>query len=423
MNSRWMRMVIPVTGIILLCWGMSPKAQEEDAEMLPEAEEAAEEMMEPEKEVAEEPAEPGEAEKKEEEEEELPGMPVERPLREMPREAGPGIRESLGLGTTEEAGVQKVIYVVQTGDTLWDIATRFMNSPYYWPKIWERNSFIIDPHLIYPGDILNVYPSGEKLSARTMESEMITVEELEEGTEGLVITEEGKGQKVIYKETSSTGYIETGEYEKAGKILDNLNHKELLGEPDEVYVNVGHELGVREGDLFSIFKVTREIKHPVTKKLVGYKILNLGELKIIDAKEDTSEARIVNSYMEIRNGDLIKPYSPPLSVEIPVKAGTMQIEGYILEPKEDAERFGRSDIVYIDRGMEDGVEQGILLEIYIPGDEIREKEWLRKTENLPDKIIGQMIVVDPKTQTSVALITESLQEIRRGMAFRLASKP
>jgi len=317
----------------------------------------------------------------------------------------------------------KLVYVVQPGDTLWDIAGRFLASSYYWPKIWERNSFIIDPHWIYPGDVLSLYPEGEKLSSGEQEEIEVVpqIEEpapvVEETQEVAVVTgEEGEVIKVVYKETPSLGWIEPGEMEKAGEIIRTYDGRTMVGEMDIVYVNIGSAQGIKIGDRFSIFRIDQEIRHPITKQMLGYKIINLGELEISKLSSDASEAEIINSYQEIKVGDYLRPYIPPLSAEVPVVKTQKKAEGYIVANKRNTPSFARNDIVYIDLGKADGVEAGNKLEVYIPGEVVKDKTG---TKHLPDKIIGKLLVLDPKERTSVALVIESLKEFKIGERIRL----
>src|SRR5512139_2648878 len=43
------------------------------------------------------------------------------------------------------------LYTIKRGDTLWDISSRFLKDPFLWPKLWQRNPYITNPHWIFPG--------------------------------------------------------------------------------------------------------------------------------------------------------------------------------------------------------------------------------------------------------------------------------
>lgn len=53
-------------------------------------------------------------------------------------------------------------YIVEKGDTLWDISEMYLDSPWLWPRLWQVNPEIDNPHLIYPGDKLSlVWRNGQ----------------------------------------------------------------------------------------------------------------------------------------------------------------------------------------------------------------------------------------------------------------------
>ncbi|MBM3381407.1 MAG: LysM peptidoglycan-binding domain-containing protein [Betaproteobacteria bacterium] len=50
-------------------------------------------------------------------------------------------------------------YVVQPGDTLWDISDQLLDDPMWWPRLWVLNPEVTDPDKLEPGLKLLFYPS------------------------------------------------------------------------------------------------------------------------------------------------------------------------------------------------------------------------------------------------------------------------
>ncbi|MGL5775336.1 MAG: LysM peptidoglycan-binding domain-containing protein, partial [Aeromonas veronii] len=61
-------------------------------------------------------------------------------------------------------------YVVQKGDTLWDISGKYLSEPWLWPRLWNINPQIANPHWIYPGDVLHLgWVNGEPRLGKAMQ--------------------------------------------------------------------------------------------------------------------------------------------------------------------------------------------------------------------------------------------------------------
>ena len=53
-------------------------------------------------------------------------------------------------------------YIVELGDTLYDICSQLIGEGGYWPKLWSLNSYIKNPHFIWPGMRLRFYPGDDE---------------------------------------------------------------------------------------------------------------------------------------------------------------------------------------------------------------------------------------------------------------------
>lgn len=62
--------------------------------------------------------------------------------------------------TAAEATTAPKEYVVRKHDTLWDIARAFFGDPFKWNDLWNKNSWISNPDLIFPGDKLILTGDG-----------------------------------------------------------------------------------------------------------------------------------------------------------------------------------------------------------------------------------------------------------------------
>jgi hypothetical protein len=55
------------------------------------------------------------------------------------------------------------LYEVQGGDTLWNIAKKYLEDPSLWSDLWKQSPQVQNPDLIYPGDMIKVIVENGKV--------------------------------------------------------------------------------------------------------------------------------------------------------------------------------------------------------------------------------------------------------------------
>jgi len=312
------------------------------------------------------------------------------------------------------------IYVIKQGDTLWGLSDRFIKDPRYWPNMWSKNSQITNPHVIYPGQKVRVFPdrlefvpkdeSGlQKSAAAALPPVVTTTDDLAE-----VAIER------TYTLLGSEGFIlETGTL-PAGTIISLHNNRNIAGDDDIVYTDIGRERAVKGGEKFAAFRVDGTVSHPVSNEIMGTKITPLGTIQLTDLEKKTSRAIIIKTTQEITPGSYLMPVRENKRREIPLKMSVRELKGYIVASYSGTSIIAAGDIVYIDLGSDHGAEPGNML--YVVRDvTIDVSSTTGYTERLPQELLGALVILETGKKTATALVVKSIDAIYNG--DRLVSHP
>lgn len=309
-------------------------------------------------------------------------------------------------------------YIIVKGDTLWDIAERFLEDPFLWPQIWEENKYILDSHWIYPGDPL-VIPSKPTVIPKVEEKPPVTGEEPEEAPPVPPEEEEEVPEGPVlrpaahYSDVYCSGYVVKTHTPSELKIVGREEPDKVgLATGDVVYINKGFADGVRGGDEFFVVRANRSIHHPSDGEPFGIEIVRLATIRLIAVQENTATAEIALSCSEINIGDEVTPY---YEIPIPMTEGSTfdrwktefsgKPTGFILDTRDGIHTVGQDHVIYVDLGKNAGVKPGDYLRIY------RENA---DGEDLPRIMLGELVVLISQAETATGLIVTSVKEMHPG---------
>ncbi|MBA1275680.1 LysM peptidoglycan-binding domain-containing protein [Stutzerimonas azotifigens] len=302
-------------------------------------------------------------------------------------------------------------YTVVKGDTLWDISGRFLREPWKWPELWHANPQIENPHLIYPGDTLSlVYIDGQprltldrgasrgtiKLSPRvrsTPMAEAIPTIPLEAINSFLL------KNRIIDS---------PAEFQGAPYIVAGNAERVISGSGDRIYGRGQFQEGL---PAYGIFRQGKTYTDPETKEFLGINADDVGGAEIVDVEGDIATLYLLRTNQEVRLGDRLFPTEErAVNSTFMPKAPEAEINGLILDVPRGVTQIGQFDVVTLNKGARDGLEEGHVLAVYKTGETVRDRvtgEYVK----IPDERAGLLMVFRAYDKLSYGLVLQATRSL------------
>jgi LysM domain len=289
-------------------------------------------------------------------------------------------------------------YTVKRGDTLWDITRGELKDPFLWPKVWNANPDINNPDRIYPNQKIKIplYLLQKEFAHPAPEPVVQPSIKPKPEEKPVKMASPVKKEYLIDKNALIvSGYIADAPH-SVGTIYDKPGEITNLSKGDYAYIKTNN--AVKKGDKFYIIYPVENVKHPVTGSNLGVRIAILGTAEVVDPNDP--KVLITSSFVEIPVGSLIDTYyeiEPPLAPDNPRKP---EVNGYIVTTLRRIYAHGNRDIVFIDKGKNDGLEVGDLLATTLQSEHII--------------FNGLVQVISTRPSTSAAIIRKAAKEVQIG---------
>jgi len=309
-------------------------------------------------------------------------------------------------------------YVVVRGDTLWDIASRFLNDPWLWPQVWHINPEIRNPHLIYPGDVITLHYAGGKPHL-TLEGEGgapppkdIKTVKLSPKVryEKLDVAIETIPRSALGPFLQRPRVVAEDDLEDAPYIVSSYEGHLISSSDNKIYVKNIKKSGVAAYDVVRPGEVYRD---PVTEEILGYEALSLANARVVRVGNPATLV-VSDARAAILNGDrLIPSEEMKLSFSFFPFPPNSQVDGQIIAVLNGVSQIGQYNVVTINRGSREGLELGNVLAIYQRGKTVFDPYGESSTTEvtLPDERAGLLLVFRVYEKVSYALVMEATSPI------------
>ncbi|MFA9459255.1 LysM peptidoglycan-binding domain-containing protein [Thiohalorhabdus sp. Cl-TMA] len=305
------------------------------------------------------------------------------------------------------------VYTVKKGDTLWDIAGKFLESPWRWEELWDRNPYISNPDLIYPGDrlMLRMVDGEPRLSRQRVERLSPQVkEEPVERLEAISTVD----RSLVLPFIDRYGLLDPGARPGArgGHLVAGEEQRSLFATGDRVFASLENAED-KDARSWYTYAEPQIIRDPENGKRLGYLLEHTGLLRMEGPVEGgLFAARIRRTYAPIEAGDRIYPGRAASRTRFTPHPAP-DVAGRLLRHVGGESMMGQGQIVVLDLGARNGLEKGHVL---LAKEDPRNVEDRRtgETEKLPGRRKGTLVVIQTSQRLSFALIMGNSLPLQNG---------
>jgi len=344
-------------------------------------------------------------------------------------------------------------YTVRRGDTLWDIAGKFLKRPWLWPEIWQANPQIKNPHLIYPGDVISLaYLDRVAVTPGQREEAPVTgvpLKDVEPFLKNLRVVEEFEDLPYVVglEEDRLRSSLNQNVYVR-GLADAQPGQRYAIVRPTVRYTAINPKrccdvTTQRAEDLDFRGRTTKGTEQlwnhqmPASRgEFLGYELMQLTTATVSRGEGGQAEVSTLvvdQTGREVRAGDRL----------IPVEAQAYDLQFFPHPPKQEFE-YGKAkvlavadmvstggprDVVALSVGARDGIDNGTVLSSWRVGsnavdrvavgdDRSHDAVGKGNKVRLPDEFAGHMMVFRTFDKVSYALVMDSIRPTRVGYELK-----
>ncbi len=345
-------------------------------------------------------------------------------------------------------------YVVQKGDTLWSISKRFLRNPWEWPEVWQANQQVANPHLIYPGQVLNLaYVNGHPRISNGGFGPRIRAEPLDEAIRPLplsAIEDFLKKPRIVGDEEfrHAPHVVAMEDHHINGTIGQLVYVRGLDAQPGQQFtlaraIGRYYEVTSSDGQPARIYRESLDGNDSRPNMLwhegpnhfslhgdvrfLGYEMLQYGTVQVTHAGDPASTLAVASDF-EIRKADLILPLeNKPYDFQyVPHPPAHVSPEMRVIAFTDALNAVGRLQVVGLSNGAADGVENGQVYSVFSPGDKVEDRTDYPelsgrnffhphdKEVQLPEEYVGHVMIFRTFDRLSYGLVMDGIRPVHLG---------